>query len=432
MIGASLSGVTFISIPGWVGNTGFTYMQMVLGYLPGYWVIAFVLIPLYYRLNLTSIYQFLLDRFGPRAYKTGSAFFILSRLVGASFRLYLVAGVLQLAFFDSFGLPFWVSSLVAIILILLYTFAGGIRTIVFTDTLQTLMMLLAVGFCLYYILKDLDLGPSEFIARAKTAGLANTVDWDWKSPSNFFKQFFSGAFIALAMTGLDQDMMQKNLTCKNPGESRKNILWFSSILVPVNLMFLVLGAALFLFAAEHGIEVPEKTDNLFPVLTLGHMPAYIGILFLLGITAAAYSSADSALTSLTTAFCIDFLDFEKKEDEEKKRKTRMLTHLGMSATLFFFIIAFQLIQNENVISSLFKAAGYTYGPLLGLFGFGILTKRKVMDRIVPLIAIGSPLLTFLIKLLINLLLPNYGIGFELLLINGGLTYFGLYLASLKN
>ncbi len=431
MIGASLSGVTFISIPGWVENTQFTYMQMVLGYLPGYWVIAFVLLPIYYRLNLFSIYQYLEKRFGHYSYKSGAGFFLLSRLIGASFRLYLVAGVLQIAFLDSVGMPFWVSILMTIILIWLYTFSGGIRTIVFTDTLQTLTMLLAVGFTLFYVFSELDLDFGSFWKEGEQAGLVRIFDWDWKSPTFFFKQFFSGAFIALAMTGLDQDMMQKNLTCRNVKESRKNMLWFSTILVPVNFLFLILGASLFLFSYSQGIDIPARTDDLYPILALSHFPAFLGVVFLLGITAAAYSSADSALTSLTTSFCVDFLGFEKREDEKQKIKIRKVVHLGMSAGLFLLISFFRLIQDESVISSLFKAAGYTYGPLLGMFAFGILTKNQIRDKLVPIVVILSPLLTYLFQVLINNWVPEYRFGFELLLLNGALTFVGLWIITLR-
>ncbi len=432
MIGASLSGVTFISIPGWVEKTQFTYMQMVLGYLPGYWIIAFVLLPIYYRLKLFSIYQYLEDRFGYYSYRSGAAFFLLSRLIGAAFRLYLVAGVLQLAFLDSMGMPFWVSILITILLIWLYTYSGGIRTIVFTDTLQTLTMLLAVILTLTYIFSTLDLSFAQFWAAGKENDLVRVFDWNWRSPTFFWKQFLSGAFIALAMTGLDQDMMQKNLSCKNLAESRKNMLWFSSLLVPVNFVFLCLGAGLFLFSFSNGIEVPARTDDLFPLLAIDHMPAFLGIVFLLGITAAAYSSADSALTSLTTSFCIDFLNFGNREGEDEKKKIRQWVHVGMSATLFVLIFIFRLIQDDNVISSLFKAAGYTYGPLLGLFAFGILTKLKVRDKLVPYIVLTSPLLTYLIQVLIESSFPEYRFGFEGLLLNGGLTFFGLWITTFKS
>jgi Na+/proline symporter len=427
MIGASLSGVTFISIPGWVDKTQFTYMQMVLGYLPGYWLIAFVLLPIFYRLNVFSIYQYLEQRFGYYSYKSGAAFFLLSRLIGASFRLYLVAGVLQLAFLDAIGLPFWVSILITILLIWLYTYSGGIRTIVYTDILQTFTMLLAVGLSLWFIFSDLDLSPEELVKKGGEFGLTRVFDWNWKSPTFFFKQFFAGAFIALAMTGLDQDMMQKNLSCKNPIEARKNMLWFSSILVPVNFIFLVLGAGLFLLAYRYQVEIPGRTDDLFPLLALNHMPEMVGIFFLLGITAAAYSSADSALTSLTTSFCIDFLGFAKKSDEKIKRRIRNWVHLGMSAMLFILIFIFRLVQNENVISSLFKAAGFTYGPLLGLFAFGITNKISIKDRFVPYVVLSAPILTYFFQFILTDIVPEYKFGFELLLLNGALTYLGLFL-----
>lgn len=422
MIGASLSGVTFISVPGWVASTQFTYMQMVLGFLLGYFVIATVLMPLYYRLNLVSIYTYLETRFGFWSYKTGAFFFLLSRVIGSSFRLFLVAGVLQIAMFDVWGIPFWVTVLITIALIWLYTFKGGIKTIVWTDSLQTLFMLLAVATTIIYIGEELSLSTSGLINAVTDSEYSKIWVWEWSSGNNFFKQFFSGAFIAIVMTGLDQDMMQKNLTCKNIGEAQKNMFWFSTILVVVNVLFLALGVLLFIYANHNGIDIPNRTDDLFPMLALNHFNLFSGIVFLLGITAAAYSSADSALTSLTTSFCVDFLGFEKEGKQINKKATRIKVHLGFSIVLFVVILLFRLINDESIISLVYKAAGYTYGPLLGLYAFGLFTKFSVKDKWVPWVCIISPLLS----IGINEITQGW-LGFFILVVNGAITFLGLLL-----
>jgi Na+/proline symporter len=424
MVGATLSGVTFISVPGWVGATQFTYMQMVMGYMVGYFFIAVVLMPLYYRLNLISIYQYLDQRFGPKSYKTGAFFFLLSRTIGAAFRLFLVAGVLQLAFFDHYGIPFSVSVLVTIMLIWIYTFRGGIKTIVWTDTLQTLFMLAAVGVSIIIITKDLNLSISSLNEVISQSHYGKMFEWDWHSRQNFFKQFFSGAFIAIVMTGLDQDMMQKNLTCKSIGDAQKNMLWFSVTLFVVKFVFLTLGALLFIYATQNNIAMPERMDDLFPMLALNHLGTFAGITFLLGITAAAYSSADSALTALTTSFCIDFLGF--KEDEDNKSK-RTKVHLGFSLLLFVVIIIFRIISDDSVISAVFTAAGYTYGPLLGLYAFGLFTNWQVKDQWVPYIAVASPVFSYLISINSAAWFNGYNMGFEIVILNGILTFIGLML-----
>ncbi len=435
MIGASLSGVTFISVPGEVGNSQWAYFQVVLGYLPGYWVIAFVLMPLYYRLNLISIYSFLKQRFGLNAYKTGSAFFLLSQTVGASFRLFLVAGVLQLAFFDTYGIPFEVSVMVTIVLIWIYTYKGGIKTIVWTDSLQTFFMLLAVVVSIYIISKELNLGAGEIVQIIQAHEYSQIFVWDWQAGTNFFKQFFSGAFIAIVMTGLDQNMMQKNLTCKNLKEGQKNVLWFSSSLIFVNLLFLGLGVMLYVYATEKGITFPVdaetgkflSTDKVFPSLAIGHFTIFAGVVFLLGITAAAYSSADSSLTSLTTAFCVDFLDIENRPREQQK-SLRIRIHIMFSIIMVLAIISFKYINDDSVINSVFKAAGYTYGPLLGLFAFGLFTKIKANDGWIPYICIVSPILSYLLNLYSVELLGGYQFGFEILMVNGAITFLGLLIS----
>jgi len=434
MIGASLSGVTFVSVPGWVAESQFSYMQMVFGYLLGYLVIATVLMPMYYKLDLTSIYTYLEGRFGQVSYKTGAFFFLGSRLVQASFRLYLVAIVLQTFVMDHYGLPFWLTVMVAIILIWIYTYKGGIKTIVWTDTLQTLCMLVAVVATIFAIGSEMQLSLGNLIATVKQSEYSQIFYFEggWSDSKNFFKQFLAGAFIAIVMTGLDQDMMQKNLTCKNLGEAQKNMFWFSLSLIFVNLLFLGMGAMLYIYADSLAIMVPEKSDLLFPLLAFEHLPATIGIVFVLGLIAAAYSSADSTLTSLTTSFCIDILDFEKKDrDEAQKKQTRLITHIVFSILLFVVILLFYQINNDAVIKAIFSIAGYTYGPLLGLFAFGFFTKLNVRDPLVPLVCILSPILTYVINNNSEAWLAGYKFGFELLLLNGIITFVGLLSLSKK-
>lgn len=433
MIGASLSGVTFISVPGWVGASQFSYMQMVLGYVPGYMVIAFVLLPLYYRLQLTSIYTYLNGRFGRKSYKTGASFFLLSRIIGASFRLYLVAIVLQFAVFDRLGMevPFVVTVLITIALIWLYTFRGGIKTIIWTDTLQTLFMLLAVGISVYAISNALGLDAKGLIETVKNSEYSQIFFFDDPNdPRFFFKQFFAGMFITITMTGLDQDMMQKNLSCRNLRDAQKNMVSFTIVLVFVNLVFMTMGALLYIFAGAEGLELPAKADELYPMLAVdGYLGASVGVLFVLGLIAAAYSSADSALTALTTSFSIDILEVNKKAENIAKR-IRQRVHIGMSVILIIVIMIFKIINNDSVIAQLFTAAGYTYGPLLGLYAFGLFSKRQVRDGDVPYIAIASPIISFVLDYWSADIFGGYEIGFEILIINGLITYFGLWISSL--
>lgn len=428
MIGATLSGVTFISVPGWVADSQFSYMQMVLGYLLGYYIIATVLMPMYYKMNLVSIYSYLEDRFGIASYKTGAAFFLLSRTIQASFRLYLVAIVLQAFVMDAYGIPFFVTVMMTILLIWLYTFRGGIKTIVWTDTLQTLCMIVAVIATILAIADGMQLSLGNVIVEIKNSDYASIFNFEggWSDPKNFFKQFLSGAFIAVVMTGLDQDMMQKNLTCKNIGEAQKNMFWFSIVLVFANIIFLSLGAMLYMYASQKGIELPSKGDLLYPTIALSHLSPFIGVLFVLGLIAAAYSSADSALTALTTSFCVDFLGFNDGErTEESKKKTRWVVHVMFSFILLGVITIFYYINDDAVISQIFKAAGYTYGPLLGLYAFGFFTKAKVRDIWVPLVCISSPILTYIINANSAGWLGGYKFGYELLLLNGMITFLGL-------
>ncbi|WP_188599148.1 sodium:solute symporter [Polaribacter pacificus] len=425
MIGASLSGVTFISVPGWIEDQNMSYMQMVLGYVVGYAVIGLVLLPLYYRLNLTSIYSYLEDRFGYYSYKTGASFFLLSRTVGAAFRLFLVANVLQLILFDAYGVPFWVTVSITILLIWLYTFKGGIKTIVWTDTLQTLFMLIAVGVCIYTISDSMQIdNVFNYVAESD---LSKTFFFDDPKAGNYFwKQFLSGAFIAVVMTGLDQDMMQKNLTCRNLKDAQKNIFWFTIVLVIVNLFFLALGVLLTDFAQQNGIDAHK--DELFPIIaTQGSLGTATALFFILGLIAAAYSSADSALTSLTTSFSIDILEIDKKKSVADQEKTRKKIHILFSFILIATILIFKyFIADASVIAKIFTFAGYTYGPLLGLYAFGLFTKLNVKDKAVPFICLIAPIFTYLISFY-SVEKLGFDFGFFVLVLNGALTFLGLYL-----
>ncbi|MFV0591574.1 MAG: sodium:solute symporter [Draconibacterium sp.] len=429
MIGSTISGVTFISVPGEVGNSAWTYLQFLLGNFIGYWIIALVLIPLYYRLNLVSIYTYLDQRFGLRSYKTGAFFFLVSQTIGASFRLYLAAGVLQIAFFNDFGIPFWLTVLITLFLIWIYTYRAGIKTVVWTDSLQTLFILGAVGITIWVILKQLNLNFGQMVTVIDHHPFSRIFDWDWKSKTNFFKQFMAGVGIVLTMNGLDQNMMQKNLTCKTQKDAQKNIFWFSFAFIIANIFFLSLGVMLYYYAAQKGIDLPSRSDDLFPLLAIKYFGPLAGALFLLGILSAAYSSADSALTALTTSFCIDFLNLDPTA--AKSKRTRILVHIGFSLLMFFVIVVFRIINNESVVSAVFRVAGYTYGPLLGLFAFGILTKRLVKDRFVPLVGLLSPVLTYIINVNSEAWLGGYKFGFELLLLNGLIMFTGLFLLSHK-
>jgi len=429
MVGASLSGVTFISIPGWVGSSSFTYLMVVFGYLAGYLVITFVLLPLYYKLNLTSIYTYLQQRFGFFSHKTGAFFFIISRLIGASFRMFLVINVLQLFVFDHIGVPFWVSVLLFLFLITVYSFKGGIKTIVWTDMLQTTFMLASMFIIINIILKQTGYSLLEMINMADEQGLSRILETDWKHDRFYLKQFFSGMFITIVMTGLDQDMMQKNLSCRSLKDAQKNMISLGFILIPVNLLFLFLGALLYLYAAHFGIDHPRLSDELFPTLAFNHFGVFAGVIFFVGLIAAAYSSADSAITALTTSLSIDFLNLEEKRNltEIKQIKLRYVLHFFITSLVFLTIVLFSLINNQAVIAMLFTIAGYTYGPLLGLFAFGLSSKAAIHDRYVPLIAILSPVLCYVLSQNSELLLWGYKFGFELLILNGLLTYAGLWI-----
>ena len=430
MIGSSLSGVAFISVPGKVEGSQFVYFQIVLGYIIGYFIIATVLLPLYYRLNLTSIYTYLEDRFGKYAYKTGAWFFIISRTVGSNLRLLLVADVLQTLVFEPLGISYWITVTATILLIWLYTFKSGIKTIIWTDTLQTFFMLVSVGICIVVVSEDLGLNISNFSAFIADSSYSKIFFLeDFHQPTYFWNQLLSGAFIAIVMTGLDQDMMQKNLTCKTLKDAQKNMFWFTIVLTIVNFFFLILGLLFTEYALKYGIDA--HGDALFPILANKHLGIVVAFSFLLGLIAAAYSSADSALTSLTTSFSIDILDIEKKYDEAKQVAIRKRIHLMFVVISIFVILFFKYAFNDSsIIDKVLKFAGFTYGPLLGLYSFGLFTKWKVRDVLVPIVAISA--------VVISLLLNNYSLewfgfnfGFEILIVNGLLTFLGLVLIRSK-
>lgn len=438
MIGASLSGVTFMSVPGGVYSGQFTYLPLVLGYVIGYAVIAFVLLPLYYKLNLTSIYSYLEIRFGSKSEKTGAAFFILSRLLGSALRMYLVVFVLYEFVFKAWGLPFWVPAVIFIAIILLYTFKGGIKTVVWTDTLQTTFLLLAALLTAIFILKDLDISLGGLLKKTSELGYTKVFETDWTHNKFWLKQLLSGAFITITMTGLDQDMMQKNLTCKNLRDAQKNVITSSLLFVIVNVLFLCLGAALIFYAQETGFALPVNdagvvvNDKIFPSVAFS-LSTLTSILFVVGLVAAGYSSADGTLTALTTTFCFDFLHLDKKNlPDSQVTKYRKIIHVAFALLYLVVIVLFRPFHNESLIDKIFDIAGFTYGPLLGLYSFGLFVKnRKANDKAVPFIAVASPIISYLLKVYSKDLFFGYQFGFEILIINGLLTFLALLACSKK-
>jgi Na+/proline symporter len=440
MIGTSISGVTFVSVPGKVGVESFGYFQMVLGFTLGYLFIGTVLMPLYYRLNLISIYEFFNSRFGFWSYKTGSAFFLLSRTIGSAVRLYVAVSVLQMAIFTPLGIPFELSVIFTILLIWVYTFKGGVKTILFTDTLQTFFLIGALITTIFLLKSQMNWGFGEMIGQIADSSYSKIFHFDqgWGDKQNFFKLFISGMFITIVMTGMDQDLMQKNLSCKNIGEAKKNMLWFTLSLVFVNLLFLSLGAMLFMYANSTGIEVPKNSDDFYPMMALnvfngsefGVAGVLVGIMFLIGITAATYASSDSALTALTTSFSIDFMNVQNKTEAETIR-IKNWVHVGFSVVFVIVILIFHSVNSSDLITAIYKIASYTYGPLLGLFAYGIFSKRGVIDRAVPFICIAAPLLTYFTVQLIESNV-GYKFGFENLLLNGLYTVIGLAIFGKKN
>ncbi len=435
MIGTSISGVTFVSVPGMVRNLDMTYMQMVLGFFFGYLVIAYVLLPLYYRLNLTTIYGYLEQRYGQRSYKTGAWFFLLSKIVGAAARLYLVAFILQSLVFDDWGVPFVVTVVGIILIIWLYSHRSGIKTIIWTDWVQTLLFLTALVMIIWQVMARLNFSWGDtFRAISESPHARIFVFDDWTSTQHFFKQFFSGMFITIVMTGLDQDQMQKNLTIKSLKDARKNVVSYGLAFAPINLLFLALGVLLLIFARQNGIVLPEVSDNILPVIASQHLGQVVLGIFITGIVAGAFSSADSALTALTTSFCVDILEMKKTDNPDTERKnvaTRRRVHLVISVVFVLIILLIEAIGSDSIITAIYKLASYTYGPLLGLYFCGLYTRMKPIDKWVPYMAVAAPVICFVLETVIRQVF-GYQVGYELLLINAALTGTGLWILSLNN
>lgn len=429
MVGTSLSGVTFVSVPGAVAKESFAYFQITLGYLIGYLVIAYVLLPLYYRLNLTSIYNYLHNRLGFTSYKTGAGFFILSRILGATARLYLVVNILQEAILNSFHVPFWVTTLIILVMILLYTYEGGVKTIVWTDTLQTTCMLLGLIICVVYILSNMNMSFTESLQAMGEKGYSKIFFTDPNSKLFFVKQILAGAFITVTMTGMDQEMMQKNISVKTLKDSQKNVISMSIVLMIVILIFLFLGGLLYLYAGQ--LNLDTTGDKLFPAIALQHMPPFVSVIFIIALISALFPSADGAITALTSTFCIDIIGMQRRNDltDAQKKKMRQRVHLTFAAIFLLFVMMFKWINDSSMIDVILKIATYTYGPLLGLFSFGILLKRKVKDHLVPLVSVVSPIICFLLVHFQKQLFGPFEFGLELLIINGLITFTGLWLIS---
>ncbi|MDO9154558.1 MAG: sodium:solute symporter [Paludibacter sp.] len=428
MVGSSVSGVSFVSVPGMVRGIDFTYMQTVFGFFFGYVVIANVLLPLYYKLNLTSIYTYLEQRFGKHTYKTGATYFLLSKTIGASARLYVVALILQTLVFDAWNVSFALTVCGTILLIWLYTFRSGIKTIVWTDTLQTLVMIVALVLLVVQISQQLDLNFSELIKNLIHSDKTRIFVFDdWHSKQNFFKQFFSGIFIAIVMTGLDQDMMQKNLTCRNLRDAKKNMYWYGISFVPVNLLFLTVGAMLLMLATQNNIVLPAMADQILPMFATTYLSKTVMVLFVIGIIAAAFSSADSALAALTTSFSVDILDVQH-QDKQKAKRTRMIIHVCISLVFALIIMAFKAVNNKSVIDAIYTIASYTYGPLLGMFTFGLFTKLKTNDKAIPYVAVASPLICAILDY-VSKTFWGFSFGYELLMMNGFFTFIGMLIFS---
>ena len=434
MIGDSLSGVTYISVPGAVGASKFSYLQLVLGYFVGYFIISKVLLPLYYKMNLLSIYTYLETRFGKITQKTGAFYFILSRVLGAAGRLFLAAGVLQFFVFDHMGVHFAVSVSVIIALMLLYTYKGGIKTLVWTDTFQSLFLILGVVLSIVAIINHTGWSFTDSISKVIDSEYSKTFFWDWKSASFFPKQFIGGIFIAVAMTGLDQNMMQKNLSCKSLGEAQKNIFWFSIVMVIVNVFFLSLGVLLYMYYNETGTALPINaetgkvlTDRVFPNLALNHLGIFAGLVFIIGLTAATFSSADSVLTTLTTSMYVDMMELDRNEKltEKKKASYRTIIHISFAVLLWLVILVFDALNDKAIIDTILKLAGYTYGPLLGLFAFGLFMKGQINDKLVPIVCLLAPGLAYILSTYSKEWFGGYEIGNELIIINGLITFIGL-------
>jgi len=430
MIGTSLSGVTFVSVPGKVLSSGWHYYQLVIGFFIGYFVVAYVLLPIYYRLKLTSIYTYLEHRLGLNAYQWGAGYFILSRTLGATVRLYLVINVLQLFIFDKLGIPFWLSTLSIILMIVAYTLKGGVKTIVWTDTLQTTFMLLALVVCIFSIQSKLNLGWNDIINTMSTNKLLGLWETNWLKGDYFLKHIIGGAFITIAMTGLDQEMMQKNISVKSLKDAQKNMLVFSITLLAVNAMFLLLGGVLSLYIGQLGIKVAP--DDLFPYVVQNYLPFGVFVIFIVGLISALFPSVDGAITALTSSFCIDVLGFNRNNfEEEKKKRVKRWIHLSFALLFMILVFLFKWLDNKSIVDLIFDIAGYTYGPLLGLFAFGILTKRELVHPKIAVISLVAPLLCYLLKTNASSLLGTYQIGNELLILNGTITFILLFIFSKK-
>lgn len=430
MIGTSVSGVTFISVPGMVGAFNMSYMQMVFGFFFGYLVVAYLLLPLYYKLNLTSIYSYLDQRFGNYSYKTGASFFLLSRIIGSAAKLYLVALVLQTLVFDTWHIPFWVTVSGIILFIWIYTRKSGIKTIVWTDTLQTLCFIVAAILIIWQVASLLEFNFKDIINTVSHDPHSQIFNFEWKSPMNFFKQFFSGIFIVIVMTGLDQDNMQKNLTCKNLKDARKNMLTYGFLFTPINFLFLALGILLLIFASQQGIVLPTVSDEILPYLVSNYLGLPCLIFFTIGIIGASFANADSALTSLTTSFCVDILGVNQRNDRDANT-IRKRVHIGMSILFILVILFIHHIGQENILNTIYKVASYTYGPLLGLFGLGLFSKIQIRDKYSPLVCILAPIVCYLVEEILATSF-NYKVGYEILILNGLLTIVGLLLISKKS
>lgn len=427
MVGSSISGVTFISVPGWVADTGFSYLQMVFGFVVGQIIIAFVLIPLFYRMGLVSIYEYLERRFGLKAYRTGAWFFFISKMLGAAVRLFLVCVVLQLLLFDPLELPFFLNVIFTMLLVWLYTYRGGVKSLIWTDSLKTFCLLMSVGLCIYYIASDLDLSLSAMVSSVVEHDYSRIFFFDDINDKRFFfKQFFAGLFTVIAMVGLDQDMMQRTLSCKNFKDAQKNLVTSGVAQIFIISLFLILGVLLYMFIDSSGISVPEKSDQLFPmVATQGYLPTVVGVLFIIGLISAAYSAAGSALTALTTSFTVDILDGIRDDDEQRLARVRKRVHIAMAVVMGVVIYVFNMLNNTSVIDAVYILASYTYGPILGLFVFGIFTKRRVRDRYIPIVALISPLLCYILQANSESWFGGYKFSYELLIFNALFTYIGL-------
>lgn len=433
MIGSSISGVTFVSVPGMVDASGFAYLQMVLGFVAGQFIIAFVLVPLFYRMKLVSIYEYLENRFGTSSYKTGAWFFFISKMLGAAVRLFLVCLTLQLLVFDPFHLPFILNVIITVALVWLYTFRGGVKSLIWTDTLKTFCLVVSVVLCIYYIASDLDLSFGSMVTTISDSNLSQLFFFDDVNDKRyFFKQFLAGMFTMIAMTGLDQDMMQRNLSCKNFKDSQKNMITSGISQFFIILLFLMLGVLLYTFTARQGIENPAKSDQLFPMIATGnYFPAIVGILFIIGLISSAYSAAGSALTALTTSFTVDILGAKDKAEKELV-KIRKRVHVGMAAVMGIVIFVFNMLNNTSVIDAVYILASYTYGPILGLFAFGIFTKKQVRDSYIPIVAIVSPILCYILQKNSEVWFNGYQFSYELLIFNALFTFLGLCVLIKKN